>query len=136
MRRGWEAPQTRDWIAILFRLSGIQSGEHLPLISPLYLDKKPSLVLVKNIPEEKKLLVLRLWKSNILLKENKEPLWVGVVGLVPRTYGWLSRRYKMDIDITPELVFNKTATTMKLKTITVTLPHKKKTRTQTILLIR
>ena len=82
-------PEQRDWLDVLFRLSGIQSAEHLPLISPLYLDKKPALVLIRNIPSEKKLLVLRLWQSNIILKGTKEPLWVGIVGLVPKTYGWI-----------------------------------------------
>lgn len=136
IKHDWQTPPRRDWLDVLFRLSGIQSAEHLPLISPLYLDKKPALVLIRYIPNEKKLLVLRLWQSNIILKGTKEPLWVGVVGLVPKTYGWLSRRYKMDIDISPDLVFNNARPNMKLKTINVTIPSKKKSPTQVILLVR
>jgi membrane protein DedA with SNARE-associated domain/membrane-associated phospholipid phosphatase len=136
LKHDWQTPPKRDWLDVLFRLSGIQSAEHLPLISPLYLDKRPALVLVRYMPDEKKLVVLRLWQSNIILKGTKEPLWVGVVGLVPKTYGWLSRRYKMDIEITPELVFNRAKPKMKLKIITVNIPSKKKDPKQTILLIR
>lgn len=136
MKYDWQIPTQQDWLDILFRISGVQSAEHLPLVSPLYLDKKPALVMIRNIPAEKKLLVLRLWQSNIILKETKQPLWVGVVGLVPKTYGWLSRHYKMDIDITPDLVFNNTTPKMKLKTISVTISSKKKKPTQAILLVR
>lgn len=133
MNHGWQDPPKRDWLDVLFRISGIQSAEHLPLISPQYLDKRPALVLIRSLPAEKKLLVLRLWESNIILKESRKPLWVGVVGLVPKTYGWLSRRYKMDIDISPALVFNNAVPNIQLKTITVTFNHKK---TKTILLVR
>lgn len=135
MKHDWQDPLQRDWLDILFRVSGIQSAEHLPLISPQYLDKKPALVLVRSLKEEKKLLVLRLWQSNIILKSSKEPLWVGVVGLVPKTYGWLSRHYKMDIDITPSLVFHNNVPKIDMKTISVVIYNKKKKPVQTILLV-
>ncbi len=136
MKHDWQDPPQRDWLDVLFRISGIQSAEHLPLISQQYLDKKPALVLVRNLKEEKKLLVLRLWQSNIILKGDKKPLWVGVVGVVPKTYGWLSRRYKMDIDITPDLVFNNNVPKIKMKVISVVIYNKKKKPVQTILLVR
>lgn len=137
VNNGWQKPPAREWIDILFRLSGIKSGEHLPLISTLYLDKKPSLVLTKNIPAEKKFLVIHFWQSNTLLKETQEPIWVGVIGLVPRTYGWLSHHYKMDLNPTAALLFNKRLPAhLKLKTIVITLPKKKNNPQQTIMLIR
>jgi len=137
LRHNWQKPPSRDWLDVLFRISGIQSAEHLPLISPFYLDKKPALVLVRNMTSEKKMLILRLWQSNIILKGSKEPLWVGVVGQVPKTYGWMSRRYKLDINITPKLVFNNNIPkNLKIQPISVNILSKKKKPLQTILLVK
>ncbi|HVY53142.1 MAG TPA: phosphatase PAP2 family protein, partial [Gammaproteobacteria bacterium] len=134
MKSGWQTPPDRAWIDILFRVSGIQSNEHLPLISPFYLDKKPALVLVKQVRKDK-ILVIQLWPSNRVLSKTHEPIWVGVVGLVPRTYGWLSHHNKMDIDITPDLVFDG-KTNAQHKLIQVMIPGKRRDRQQTILLVR
>lgn len=135
IKHGWENPSKRIWLDVLFRLSGIKSGEHLPLISPQYLDKKPALVLIRNLPKEKKLLVLHFWQSNIVLRETKQPLWVGVVGVVPKTYSWLSRRYKTDIEISSALVFKQADPNLRIKTITIFQKNKKQKSSQ-ILLVR
>src|SRR5690606_9665556 len=77
LKNGWQHPAQRNWISILHRLSDVQSSEHLPLVSPLYLDKKPVLVLVKQQANgNKKLIVLRLWSSNSVIKSSKNTLWV------------------------------------------------------------
>ncbi len=89
LANGWEVPPKTDWVSILHRLSDVNSAEHLPLVSPIYLDKDPSLVLIKRTNDDKKLTVLRLWDSRVIIKDSKEPLWVGSVEITPRTYSWL-----------------------------------------------
>ncbi len=91
MSQGWELPPERVWTDVLQRITDIGSSEHLPIVAPLYLDKKPTLVLIKNFQGDKRPIVLRLWKSNIHITglTHPLPLWVGVVGSVPRTYSWL-----------------------------------------------
>jgi membrane protein DedA with SNARE-associated domain/membrane-associated phospholipid phosphatase len=51
----------------------------LPLFNPVYLDRYPVLVMAKFIPDENKLLILRLWDSNTYLYETDEPVWVGAL---------------------------------------------------------
>lgn len=97
--RGFESPPPRNWISILQRISDVKSAEHLPIIPPLYLDKKPVVIMVYPINGKKKL-ILHLWESNFIFKETKKPLWVGTVGIIPRSYSWLFKR------LTPEKTVN------------------------------
>lgn len=134
-KSGWQTPPKRGWINILFRLSGIRSTEHLPLIAPFYLDKKPALVLLKKVPNEK-ILVLQLWPSNKIMAKTNKPIWLGIVGLVPRTYGWLSKHHKTDVEMSSSVLFNGTTPSKETKIITVTLPNKKSIRAKKILLVK
>lgn len=132
---GWAEPPDRDWISIIHRLSGVGSTDHLPLVSPLYLNKKPKLQLIKFI--DKKLLVLRLWDSNLILDDVKNShyqLWVGTLGLVPRTYSWLIH-YKNNYAISPELLFTNKNPHYEIKQIIVVSPKKNK-RLQNVILIK
>lgn len=92
IKRGWSAPPKRDWISTLHRIADVKSGEYLPLVSPQYLDKQPVIVLAKRIHGNRKLLVLRLWASNRIIKETNTPLWVGTVGIIPRSYSWIFKK--------------------------------------------
>lgn len=107
LQQGWQAPPERNWASILYRVMDVKSTEHVPLLSPLYLDKKPVLVLTKKINGEKRLVVLRLWSSNIILKNSKQPLWVGSIGVVPRTYSWLFNHKHKELKLTPVILFAK-----------------------------
>jgi len=101
-------PPARNWISTLHRISDIKSNEFLPLVSPQYLDKTPKLSLVKRTNGKKKLLVLRLWESNRTIQGTQEPLWVGTVGFIPRSYSWLFHKHH-DIDIDPTLILQSSA---------------------------
>jgi len=75
MKQGWEVPPETSWSNVVHRVTDVSSAEHLPLVAPLYLDKEPVLVLVKRINDGKKLIVLRLWNSNLVVQGSQEPLW-------------------------------------------------------------
>lgn len=107
MTEGWTRPPARDLISTLHRIADISSAQYLPLVSPQYLDKKPALVLTRTIKEGKGLLVIRLWDSNRTIRESEQPLWVGIIAAVPRSYSWLFRSRAVDLDIDPALVFPK-----------------------------
>lgn len=103
---GWSKPPVRDWISTLHRLADVKSTQYLSMISPQYLDKRPELILARRTNGLKQLIVIRLWDANRIIKETQDPLWVGIVGVVPRTYGWLSRSHQGDINnIDPTYVF-------------------------------
>lgn len=139
MKQGWELPPKRIWTDVLHRLTDVGSADHLPIVSPLYLDKKPVLVLVKNFKGEKHPIVLRLWHSNINITGLTHPqtLWVGVVGSVPRTYSWLIT-YKRNnhIDVDTATLFTKPQQEYITKEQQVMTKLKHKHHQQPILLIK
>ncbi len=134
LQNGWEIPPDIDIASILHRISDVNSSEHLPLVSPLYLDKDPVLVLVKPTNGDKKLIALRFWNSNIIIKDSKQPLWVGSVEVVPRTYSWLFKRKKSQVTLTPKLVFNHLPNNYVVKEFTV--DFKNKSQSQSLILIK
>src|SRR3990167_6835270 len=137
LKQGWSIPTKRNWVDILHRLLDIKSAEYLPLVSPDYLDKKPVQVFTKKPHDKKKMLVIRLWQSNHTTQHTHEPLWVGTISPVPRTYNWLFIRRNSEIDVTPDIIF--TGPSEKFEWKLISIPRKnKKSRTidQSILLIK
>lgn len=118
LKQGWESPPERDWISIFKRVADIQSTEHIPLLPAPYLDKNPALILIKHVNGDKKLVILRIWESNIFIKEAQQKLWVGSVTIVPRTYSWLFPRKKSsEIGPSTAILFNHTPKQFKIKQI-------------------
>jgi membrane protein DedA with SNARE-associated domain/membrane-associated phospholipid phosphatase len=137
IQQGWEVPPDSSWIDVLHRITDVSSTEHLPLVSPLYLDKKPVLVLTKIINGDKKLVVLRLWSSDIIIQNSKLPLWVGSVGIVPRTYSWLFKyKNSKELVISSSLLFTQPPRGYDIREITVDGHLKHKHRIQKMLLIK
>ncbi|TAK75826.1 MAG: phosphatase PAP2 family protein [Gammaproteobacteria bacterium] len=136
LKSGWTTPPARDWISTLHRMTDIKSPEYLPMVSPQYLDKKPELILAKRPYGGKKLLVLRLWASNRTIHETQQPLWVGTIGSVPRSYSWLFRKPN-ECNVTPKMVFQPDKSTQwQWKIVTLPLSNHHTTINQKILLIR
>jgi membrane-associated phospholipid phosphatase len=137
---GWETPPERSMTTVLHRLSDVGSAEHLPLSAPLYLDRKPVLVLTKTNPDDKRLIVLRLWESNIIVTGLKQPqpLWVGSVGVVPRTYSWLItyKRHNDEIPFQAELLFAEPPKGYTIKDLDIVTDLKSRRRLQKLLLIK
>lgn len=131
LNEGWNEPPDRDWISILHRISDVKSGEYLPLVAPQYLDKRPVLVFIRTANGSKKLIVLRLWASSLIMTDSKQPLWVGTIGIVPRSYSWLFRKKQDELETRPELVF-----TYQVKQATWEWKLMAVEKNQTILLIR
>lgn len=138
-QEGWHYPPARDWISTLHRISDVKSSEYLPLISPQYLDKQPELILVRHSLDGKKMLVLRLWSANRIIAGTQIPLWVGVVALIPRPYGWIFQTHADRLRAHAQLVFplQKTIHQWDWKMITVDKGiGKRKPVHQSIILIR
>lgn len=138
-QEGWGKPPARDWISTLHRIADIRSAQYLPLISPQYLDKKPALVITRMQDNASQLLVIRLWQANRVFQKTNTPLWVGYVGVVPRSYSWIRKRHPGEIEPEATLVFplNKAADTWEWKALAVLQPNGKQGQhLQTILLIR
>lgn len=124
LHHGWEIPPENNWINVIHRISDVKSAEHIPLVSPLFLDKKPSLIMIKHINDNKKLIILRLWDPDVILKDSSLPLWIGTVTVVPRTYSWLLP-HKKQFELSPDLLFKQLPNQLEVKTISVRNVHKK-----------
>lgn len=107
LEEGWSNPPARNWISTLHRITDISSSQYLPLISPQYLNHQPQLILTRQINPKKGFLVLRLWDSNRRIKETNTPIWVGNVGVIPRSYSWLYKKARHFKPLRPSLIFMK-----------------------------
>jgi len=138
VRAGWETPPQHNWVSVLLRVSDVTSTEHLPLLSPLYLDKTPALVLIKYLPKSKKVLVVRLWDSNTIVKGTNQPLWLGSVVFIPRTYSWLFNYKNRNVPLNSTLIFPNYPAQYEVKEFAVNVENKRKHRwlQQPMLLIK
>lgn len=138
-KEGWTRPPARDVISTFHRIADISSTEYLPMISPQYLDKRPALILTRYVNGERNLLVIRLWDSNIIIKDTNTSLWVGTIGIVPRSYSWLFKKRASHITIDPAHVFPTKAAmeNWEWKIMDINIPTRRnKTIQQRVMLIR
>lgn len=137
LKNGWEIPPQTDWITILHRISDVQSAEHLPIVPALHLDKRPVIVLIKHSNNNKKLIVLRLWNSNVIIQNVNKPLWVGTVDIAPRTYSWLFRpKHQNEITLTATNLFTQIPLDYDIEEKHVVNVHRHHPEQQTIVLIK
>lgn len=107
VQEGWGKPPARNFISTLHRIADIESTAYLPLVSPQYLDRKPTLILTRFVNDKKILLTIRLWYANRILAETNQPIWVGIVNVVPRTYSWIYGKPPSEVLINPAVLFPK-----------------------------
>lgn len=76
---GWE-PHTESFFTNLLTWINNQSnGIKLPLLTQLYENKAPSLIMLYTNSQSKLTLELRIWESNYNLSESNKPLWIGSI---------------------------------------------------------
>ncbi len=77
---GWEkSSHPLNLKNLLKRLTNNHPENHMPLLSPLYHNAKPVLMMIKHLPHSDSILELRLWKAHMDLSDNTEPLWIGII---------------------------------------------------------
>jgi len=136
IKNGWKIPASYDWMSVLYRLSSVDSTEHLPMVLPLYLDQPPVLVLTKSEPN-KPLLILRFWSSYIHIKDSKYPLWVGMVEIAPSTYSWLFRKKHFpEAALEPNWVFTVLPAQYELRVTSVKVKNHHHTKNIPMILIK
>ena len=105
---GWRKLQGQNNIERINRLFAKQPQNYLPVFSFLHQGKPPVLVMTKK-NKQGKLLVLRLWQSNITLSGTTSPLWLGNVTLQrkPLRHFWLWKKKRYTTIATPALNYLK-----------------------------
>lgn len=137
LQEGWTLPPARDLVSTLHRIADIESTEYLSMVSPQYLDNRPTLILAKRGAKDTKgLLVLRLWDSHRIISGTQSSLWVGTVAVVPRSYSWLYKSHG-EISIDPSYIFpNKSGIGRWQWKVMIMNPPGSRLQSQKIMLIR
>lgn len=76
-KAGWVKQNDSLLNSITKRLEGKFTGKELPFISPLYLTRKPVLIMSYRSPKENTLQILRIWRSNYYLNHYQQTIWLG-----------------------------------------------------------
>ena len=73
---GWRTVH-RNLTSVL--LTQLQHAKHssVNIMPTLYHDQRPALEMIKEVPELRKILLIRLWPANVLLQPQDYPLWIG-----------------------------------------------------------
>lgn len=77
--QGWEKQTNSFFYNLLLRFGGHESNAELPLKTQLYQSKKPEVVMTYQNTAHEHALILRLWRSNYVLFEHQQPIWLGSV---------------------------------------------------------
>ncbi|MBA3537813.1 MAG: VTT domain-containing protein [Tatlockia sp.] len=75
---GWQKEKDSVLNTIITRVNDPGSPE-LPLMSQLYLNKRPVLVMIYEPSDGSPVQILRIWRSNYYLEQFKQPIWLGSI---------------------------------------------------------
>ncbi|MBA2652551.1 MAG: VTT domain-containing protein [Tatlockia sp.] len=76
---GWQKQKDSLLNSLLKRVSNPSSSSELPLMSQLYLNKKPALVMSYTPSDGNPKQILRIWRSNYYIEDYKQPIWIGSI---------------------------------------------------------
>lgn len=78
-KQGWQTVGQLNLLSAVSRLASEDPTQQLPLFNQLYLNRKPVLLMSKITQNSQRLVLLRLWDSNILLSNPPTKLWIGTI---------------------------------------------------------
>lgn len=76
-KAGWRKENETFFKSFINRISGGHSYLDSPLIAPLYLNRKPVLIMINQATLAEPSIILRMWPSNYHIKHFREPIWIG-----------------------------------------------------------
>ena len=77
--QGWKKQNDSLFYPLLLRAGGKYSAKKLPLMTQLYINKKPELIMAYPLGQGQAVYILRLWRSNYHLRHISQPIWLGSV---------------------------------------------------------
>lgn len=84
---GWQQRPNSFMRRVLLRAHYLTRNSGYPFKTPLYLNRKPVLVMTYNLSHDKserKGLVLSFWRSNYRLRNHEDPIWLGSLQAYPQ----------------------------------------------------
>ncbi|HEN5496705.1 TPA: LssY C-terminal domain-containing protein, partial [Legionella pneumophila] len=77
---GWEPQSDKTFFTrLLMRMNNAPSNVKLPLLTQLYENKKPGLIMTYQDKKAKLIFDLTIWQSNYYLSEPKRIVWIGSI---------------------------------------------------------
>lgn len=99
--RGWQPiPFDSKLKSTLQRFSNTEAQYHTPLLPWLYHNKPPVVFLIKHIAKRKRIIELRLWKSDIHFQQKNKSLWLGAIDILIPPKVLLSLKARTRISLT------------------------------------
>lgn len=86
----------------LQRFASYNPEYHMPILPWLYQDKLPMLIMIKHIPNQKMIIELRLWNSNIDISNHTNPLWLGAADVRLPPTALLSLKHRAKVSLAKE----------------------------------
>lgn len=77
--KGWESHSESFFTKLAMKINGKSNTMKLPLLSQLYQNKRPQLIMTFEDPDANTILELNMWESNYNLYESNQPLWIGTI---------------------------------------------------------
>lgn len=76
---GWKKMDDSLFYSLINRINGHPLAKNTPIMSQLYLNQKPVLVMSFMPKNEKSAHILRVWRSNYHIKNHIQPIWLGSI---------------------------------------------------------
>lgn len=91
LKNGWENHVIRSNLQGTFNRLKPNNNQHLPMFLPLYQNQTPVLLMTKMDPQQRQLNFV-LWKSNVILQNSQQELWLGNLSYyIPRPHKQATR---------------------------------------------
>ena len=105
LSQGWNRPKN-ETLRFAQWFNPLANTGQLPLLPHVHDGRYDDIRLYKSLPDKEKLMVLRLWKSDMLIKTQKEkqPVWVGNISFIkmknifPLSYLYTSTEFNQALD--------------------------------------
>lgn len=78
---GWTEQSDSILNLVIQRLDRTQPTGHLPIIPPLFENKRPALIMTRTIKNHA--YIMHMWPSTYHLQTKNQPLWIGSIELLP-----------------------------------------------------
>lgn len=76
---GWKTHDVSFYANLLMRMNKQSNSIKLPLLTQLYDNKAPMLIMTYNDPKTNLILEFRIWESSYNLQNLNQPLWIGSI---------------------------------------------------------
>ena len=77
--QGWQIKPNSAWLSTLNYLGVKDHSKMLPLLPVVNEGRKPILTMTTLVGHPQKLLILRLWSSNVIVADADEKIWIGTL---------------------------------------------------------